>query len=176
MYPLPIPYSTKYAAMLLMTVPVKLGLLFFYKWAGRRQPSAVFGSLGLDSILDFLITLCAFCALSLSNKIGLSFDGFAGMAISAILIVQSIGFIKDSLGSLLGKRDEKLCKRIEESVRSVDGVKDVKDVQCHTYGKNTVANIIVETFDTTVSKELIERIKEKTESENLYGVFVDIGG
>ena len=176
LYPLPIWYTSKYALALVLTMPVKVLLLLFYRWAGKKQPSAVFGSLGLDSILDFFITLCSVTALTLSNQVGFTFDGFAGLGISAILIVQSIGFIRDSLGQLLGRRDEELCQRIRQEILGVDGVTDVLSVQCHTYGENTVANIVIETEDRTVSKELIDTIKEKTADEKLYDLFVDIGG
>jgi divalent metal cation (Fe/Co/Zn/Cd) transporter len=176
MYPLPISYTAKYAAMLLFTVPVKLFLLLFYRRASKKQPSAVFGSLGLDSILDFFITLCSFSALILSHYIGLTVDGLAGLGISCVLVFQGVGFVKESLGTLLGKRDNALCERISSAVSKVDGIKSVRSVQCHIYGKNTVADIVVEMEDETVSKDLIERIKAEIKEENVSEIYVGIGG
>ncbi|MBE6835915.1 MAG: cation transporter [Ruminococcaceae bacterium] len=176
MFPLPVWYSTRRALTLLLTIPAKFGLLMFYKRASKKQPSAVFGSLGLDSILDFLITLCSLSALVLSEKIGLTFDGIAGLVISLILIVQGIKSVKESLSTLLGKRDGELCERIEKAVSLVDGVKSVKSVQCHSYGKRTVADITIETEDSTVSKDLIEKIKGEIKEENITEIFVGIGG
>ena len=176
MYPLPISYTAKYAAMLLFTVPVKLGLLLFYRCASKRQPSAVFGSLGLDSVLDFFITLCSFSALILSHYIGLTVDGLAGLVISCVLIFQGFGFVRESLGTLLGKRDDALCERISRAVSKVDGVKSVRSVQCHIYGKNTIADIVIETKDATVTKDLIERIKSEIKEENISDIYVGIGG
>lgn len=176
MYPLPLSFTVKYAVMLLLTVPVKFLLLLFYRWASKKQPSAVFGTLGLDSILDFFITLCSFAALTLSHFVGLTVDGPAGLCISAILIFQGVKFAKESLGELLGRRDRALCERISNAVSNVEGVKAVCEVQCHVYGKNTVADITVETENGTVSKELLNRIKQEIKEENLSEIYISIGG
>ncbi|MBO4339491.1 MAG: cation diffusion facilitator family transporter [Clostridia bacterium] len=176
MYPLPIWYTARRAVILLLTVLVKLGLLAFYRWASKKQPSAVFGSLGLDSILDFFITFCSLCALVLSEKTGLSLDGIAGLVISLILIVQGVKFVRDSLGVLLGRRDDGLCERIGNAVSGVDGVTGVQSVQCHVYGKRTVADIVIETENAAVSKELIEKIKENINEENISDIYINIGG
>jgi cation diffusion facilitator family transporter len=176
MYPIPVSFTTKYALVIALTVPTKLLLLLFYKWASKKQPSAVFGSLGLDSLLDFFITLCSLSAFVFSDKTDLNIDGIAGMIISVILIIQGVKIVKESFGELIGKRDNALCERIEKSVIRVDGVNAVKDVRCHIYGKKAVANITLCTENGVVSEELIQKIKNEINDEFVCEIYVNIGG
>lgn len=176
MYPLPISFSVKYAAAVLLTVPVKLLLLLFYKRAGKRTASPLLGSLGLDSILDFFITLCSFAALTLSNAVGFSVDGVAGVIISVILIVEGVKSVRDSLGILIGKSDEALCEEIASSVLKIDGIKRVENVAVHSYGKKQIANITVCVENGVVSNETVEKIRASLDAEKVSEVFINIGG
>lgn len=175
-FPLPIWYSAKYALTIAMTIPVKVLLLLFYRWASKKQPSAVFDSLGLDSLLDFFITLCSFSALVLSRKTELNVDGIAGMIISTILVIQGVKVVREAFGELIGKRDNALCERIKESVSKVEGVGSVESVECHKYGKRFVANITLQPIGSDVSGELIKKIKEEINEENLTELYINIGG
>lgn len=176
MYPIPVSYTVKYALVIALTVPVKLLLMLFYKWASKKQSSAVFGSLGLDSLIDFFITLCSISAFVLSDKTDLNVDGTAGMIISVILIIQGIKIVRKSFDELIGKRDNDLCERIEKCVLKVEGVSEVKKVECHIYGKKIVANISLVTENSAVSEKLIAEIKNEINDESVSEIYVNIGG
>ena len=176
MYPLPIWYSVKYAAVIILTVPVKLLLLVFYKKSNKRLGSAVLDSLSLDSLLDFFITLCSFAALTLSNSVGFSVDGFAGLGISIILIIQGIKAVRESAGVLIGKRNTELCEKIMNALSNDEGIPEIKSVECHIYGDRVIANITVKTDEGSLSQEIIDAIKEKIIPSPATDIYINFGG
>ena len=176
MYPLPIWFSVKYAAVIILTVPVKLLLLAFYRRSNRKLGSAVLNSLSLDSLLDFFITLCSFAALTLSNFAGVSVDGFAGFGISIILVIQGIKAVKESFGVLIGKRDNELCQRIYEAICFDANLTAVKSVECHAYGERIIANITVDAAEGCLCEKAIDEIKEKIVPSLATDVYINFGG
>ncbi len=176
MYPLPIWYSSKYAAMVALTLPVKLLLFFLYKRSNKKLSSPVLDALSFDSILDLFITLCSLTALFVSNRLGFSADGFSGMVISVILVFQSIKIVKNAFGTVIGKRDSSLCEKIENAVSQIGLPVTVENVTCHVYGEKIIANLTLDLNGTELSKETVERIRNALSPETVSDVYINIGG
>ena len=90
MYPVKISYLGKYAFLILLTMVIKLIMALIYTKINKKQPSAVFKALIMDSYLDTAITLCAFFSLTLSVKINFAIDGVISIAIGIIITVSAI--------------------------------------------------------------------------------------
>jgi cation diffusion facilitator family transporter len=176
-YPLPIWYSSRYALMILLTVPVKILLLAFYRRANKKVGSPVLDSLALDSKLDFFITLCSFAALTFSSQFGFSVDGIAGMIMSVILVAQGIKIVKEAFGSLLGRRDVITCALIKAEISErFEGVLSVDSVQCHIYGDKKIANITVRAENADLTQDLLRDIEKSVVPVFADEVYIRTGG
>lgn len=87
MYPIPVSYSKKYAALVTVTIFVKIIMGIIYIFINKKQASPVFRTLILDSFLDSGITFTALLGFSLITKVNYAIDGvFAviiGIAVAA---------------------------------------------------------------------------------------------
>ena len=175
MYPLRIFYTSKYALMLLVTVPVKLLLLLFYRHSNKKLGSEVFKSLSLDSVIDSLITLFSFTAFVLSQKLDFSADGIAGLIISAVMIAQGVKIVKESFGFLIGKRDNILCEKIENAVKESNPDISVSNIQCHIYGERRVATMTVVPNETESLEELVCSLENTLVPDTVSEIYINIG-
>lgn len=140
MYPVAVWYNTVYAVDIAATAVVKLLLLAYYKAASKRNGSSVITGLCRDCVIDFFITLCALTAFTLSAKADFSIDGFAGMAVSAVLLVDAILVIKSSAGVLIGRTDAGAVEKARKILSSC-GIDGIIRIGCHRYGSVSVFDV-----------------------------------
>ncbi|MCD7827901.1 MAG: cation diffusion facilitator family transporter [Clostridiales bacterium] len=138
MYPTPVWYSVKYALLVGLTAGVKLGMAVFYRAFQKKYPSPVIKDMALDSIMDFFISLTAVISFTLSDRIGYSVDGFAGLAISIAVIAEGFKILSSSCKKLMGKRDDEICGKAEEFLLSRPEIVSVKRIINHSYGSFSV--------------------------------------
>lgn len=101
MYPTPVWFSPLYLGVLLGTAAVKLGMFVFLAFAVKTNASPVISVMKTDSILDCCITLVTALTLFVSARGTYSVDAFAGLAISAVIIVSAVRSIISSGASLI---------------------------------------------------------------------------
>lgn len=178
LYPVPVWYSTVYAAVIAATAAVKLLLALFFKTFGKKTGSSVIKSFSTDSLLDFFITFCTLLSFSLSKHLSFSADGFAGAIISIILIIQGIRLAVSSCRRLVGKRDEALCLKIKHLVESHEKITEVCELECHSYGEMKVFTAKVKT-DCLASAEiytLTQKIESEVSAEYGSRIYLTFGG
>ncbi len=170
MYPVPVWYSQKYALALAIGTAVKLGLFFVFKASNRKYPSQVFSNLTLDSILDFLISVCIIISFTLTQKVGYAIDAVMGLVASIVIIINGVKSVLSALKQIIGRRDDAVCKQCEQIINSFDGV-TAESVECHIYGENKIFNAVLDfdKDDNSVNNELLEslslKIKEQLDAE-----------
>lgn len=123
------------AAVLIMTMLVKLWLAFFYRTIGRRIQSPQMIAVVTDSFSDIAATGAALLVLIFSKFSQVHIDGFVGLIVSVFVFSAGIKIVKYTIGPLLGEPpDEDFVKQVEERILSYDGVSGIHDLILHNYG------------------------------------------
>lgn len=123
------------AAVLIMTMLVKLWLAFFYRTIGRKIQSPQMIAVVTDSFSDIAATGAALLVLIFSKFSQVHIDGFIGLIVSVFVFSAGIRIVKDTIGPLLGEPpDEDFVKQVEERILSYDGVSGIHDLILHNYG------------------------------------------
>ena len=170
MYPVPVWYSVKYAVALLIGAAVKLGLFFVFRASSKKYNSQVFSNLTLDSILDFLISVCIVVSFTLTQRVGYAVDSVMGMAAAAVIIINGIKSVLLSIKTIIGRRDDRLCGECESIIKSFDGI-ELYSLECHIYGETKIfnADLSFKSDDYSVNNELLNslclKIKEQLDAE-----------
>lgn len=167
MYPVPVWYSSLYAAIIAATAAVKLLLAFFIRVFEKKHGSDVIKGISADSTLDFFITLCTLISFTLTDKFSFSVDGLAGLLISAVLIIQGVISAANTVKKLVGKHDSKLCNKAKALIETDSEIESVTDIRCHSYGEIKVFNAVVTTKSKTADElsKLQERLDDALQKE-----------
>ncbi len=89
-YPLPIAYTQKYALLLFLTIPIKIGMGFLYFAARKKQPSAVLRALMLDCFLDSAMTAFVLMGFFLVSRVRFAADGIFAVAVGALILISAL--------------------------------------------------------------------------------------
>lgn len=168
-YPVPVWYSELYAAVVAATAAVKLALAVFFKALSKKSDTKVIKGLATDSMLDFFITLCTLVSFTLSAKTNFSVDGFAGILISLLLLIEGIKMTVSASGIILGKNNLAECEEIKAVIESQNEIDSVSDIKYISFGESRVytAEIIVNCNSADEISDLIERLENAVEKENI---------
>lgn len=178
LYPMPVWYSSVYAAVIAATAAVKLLLVFFFKAYGKKTDSPVIKGFSTDSLLDFFITLCTLLSFTLSEHLSFSADGFAGVIISIILIAEGIKSTVSAGRRLTGKRDGNLCARVTEILKAEEKISDIAELECHSYGETRIITAKVKADCETADEiyRLTEKIERVVKRETDSRIYLSFGG
>lgn len=168
-YPVPVWYSEIYAAVVAATAAVKLALALFFKFLSKKSETKIIKGLGTDSVLDFFITLCTLVSFTLSAKTNFSVDGFAGIFISLLLLIEGIKMTLSAVETILGKNNSDQCEEIKALIESDSGVDFVSDIKYVSFGETRVytAEISVNCSSAQEISDLTERLENAVERENI---------
>lgn len=133
--PEPIRFSVVAIVVLELAIVAKLWLGLFYRKMGRIIQSTALVAASADSINDVLATGAVLVAAIFARLTGIQIDGYMGLAVALFILFSGIGLIRKTLSPLLGEApDEDLVRRIEEKIKSYDGVIGFHDLVIHNYG------------------------------------------
>lgn len=168
-YPVPVWYSELYAVIVAATAAVKLALALYFRSAAKKSQAGIIKGLGTDSLLDFFITLCTLVSFTLSAKADFSVDGFAGIIISILLLIEGIKMTVSAVKTLIGKNNSDECEKIKAAVESDSAVEAVHGVSCITFGEARVytAEIGINCSSAKEVSDLVERLESAVERENI---------
>lgn len=178
LYPMPVWYSSVYAAIIAGTAAAKLLLVLFFKAYSQKTSSPVIKGFAADSLLDFFITLCTLLSFTLSERLSFSADGFAGIIISIILIIQGIKSTASAGRRLTGKRDTALCEKVRAILKSEEKVTEIFELECHSYGETKIFTARIKSDCKTADEiyRLTEKIENKVARESDSRIFLTFGG
>ncbi|MBD5103068.1 MAG: cation transporter [Subdoligranulum sp.] len=164
LHPTPVTFSAVSAAVLLLSVGVKLWMAAFNRGLGKRIGSAALEATAMDSRNDVISTAAVLAACVIAHFTHWTLDGWMGLAVACFILWSGIGILKDTLNPLLGEApDEALTAYIGKKVMSYEGVLGTHDLMVHDYGPGRrFASVHVEMAaeeDVMRSHEIIDNIE-----------------
>ncbi|MEG2054332.1 MAG: cation diffusion facilitator family transporter, partial [Oscillospiraceae bacterium] len=133
--PTPVEFTLTVAAVLVLSIFIKLWMANFNKKLGKKIDSQILLATAIDSRNDVFSTLAVLVAAIITYFTNFSLDGIMGTAVAIFIIISGIGVLKDTVKPIIGEgANEELSRLIAEKVLSYDGVLGVHDLMVHDYG------------------------------------------
>lgn len=147
--PEPIHFSGVLAAILAMSMLVKLWMGAFNRELGNRIDSTVLRAAMQDSINDVVTTSVVVLGMVASRFTDLPVDGYIGLVVAMFVLWSGFSIARDTLSPLIGQAsDPDIAREIEEIVLGFDGIIGVHDLIIHNYGAGkSLASLHVEVPD-----------------------------
>jgi cation diffusion facilitator family transporter len=174
--PEPVIFSTPVAALLLVSVGLKLCQQLFYRRLGRRINSQALLANAADSRNDAVTTLAVLAGALVSHFTGAMLDGIMGVLVALFVIWSGISMLREALNPLLGEVPTKeLVDAIHTKILGYPSVYGLHDLMVHNYGHDRCfASVHVElpaAQDIMVSHEIVDEIeRDFLETMNLHMV------
>ena len=135
LHPVETDFSALSAAVLGVSILIKLWLCLFNRSLSRRIGSAAMAATATDSLSDAAATSVLLAGGLLGRLTGLPLDGWLGLAVAVFILRSGWGAAKDTIDPLLGQRpDPALVREIRETVLSHPQVVGMHDLVIHDYG------------------------------------------
>lgn len=135
LHPAPVEFSPVVAAVLLMSILVKLWLALFNRTLGRRIGSATLQATAADSRNDVISTGAVLLAAAVETWTSWTIDGYVGLLVALFIIWSGVGIARDTIDPLLGKpTDPALRQLIAREIFQSDKVLGFHDLMVHDYG------------------------------------------
>ena len=172
--PVPVVFSAPLAAVLVLSIAVKLWLCLFNRTLGREINSTTLLATSEDSRNDIITTAAVLLAAVIEAVSGLSIDGFVGLAVSLFILYSGAKLAKETISPLLGEAaSPELQSRIVDYISAQPKVLGYHDLMVHDYGPGQrFASIHVEmdrSEDPLQCHELIDDMeRECLESHNIH--------
>ena len=137
--PQPVQTGWLTAAILLVSIAVKLYMAMYNRSVGKKIASAAMEATAADSISDTVSTAVVLLCMVFTRFTGVNIDAYAGLAVAAFIIFTGIGAARDTLSPLLGQApDPEFVRSIEDIVMSHPEVIGMHDLIVHDYGPGRV--------------------------------------
>ncbi len=165
------------AAILFVSIGVKLWLFVFNRKLGRRIQSKVMAATAADAVGDAVITASTVFSLLFFRATGINIDGWIGLGVSATVMWAGIGVARDTLRPLIGEAvPPEEYDKISRFVEGYPGILGSHDLIVHNYGPGrSMASIHAEVpnnADMELSHEVIDRIER--DAKEMLGIFLVI--
>lgn len=135
LHPEPVDFSPAAAAVLLLSILVKLWLSAFYRALGRRIQSTAMEATAVDSRNDVISTAAVLAAAIVGAVTKLCIDGYVGLAVALFILWSGVGIARETINPLLGERESpELRRTIIDEVRKKEKVLGFHDLMVHDYG------------------------------------------
>jgi cation diffusion facilitator family transporter len=162
--PDPVTFSPLVAALLLISIGIKLWQGLFYRAVGRRINSRSLLANAADSRNDVITTVTVLTGAIIAHLTGLILDGILGVVVALFVIWSGVSMLRDALSPLLGDApNRELVEAISVKIRSYPSVFGLHDLMVHNYGPDRCfASVHVElpaAQDIMVSHEIIDDIE-----------------
>lgn len=128
-------FSWTVAALLVVSILLKLWLCLFYSKLGNMIASDAIKASAADSRNDILSTGAVLAAAILSKVTGFNTDGYMGTVVALFILVSGIKLISDTVSPLLGMAPSRdIVDSIYKKILSYDGISGIHDLTVHNYG------------------------------------------
>ena len=161
------------AAVLGLSILVKLWLGLFNKKIGRRIDSSVMRATAADCLSDALATgavLISTLILLLFPSVTLNLDAYMGVIVAVLILVAGVKILNETKNSILGEApSDEIVKQITEVVESYPDVLGIHDLTVHNYGPgHVIAALHVEVdgkIDVFHTHDVIDNIERQLRRE-----------
>ena len=135
LHPVAVNFSPATAAVLLISIAVKLWMSLFNRSLGKRISSSVLMATSADSRNDCIATAAVLAAALAESFWNLRVDGWMGLAVAVFILWSGWNLAKETVSTLLGESpDPKLREQIVEDILSRPEVLGYHDLMIHDYG------------------------------------------
>jgi len=134
-HPVPVDLSPVMAAVLLISIAVKLWMALFNRNLGKRISSTALMATAADSRNDCIATTAVLAAAMAEQFLGLRVDGWMGLVVAAFILWSGWNLAKDTVSTLLGESaDPMLREKIVDYIAAQPKVLGYHDLMVHDYG------------------------------------------
>ena len=124
--------------MIAVSILIKLGLAYYYNRIYLSTKLISIKAQVSDSLSDIARNLVIVLGYFLTLKTGLNLDGYIGVAVSVLIVINGFRLFSETSSILLGKAgDSKLREEIEKILKENKQVLGVHDLRIHSYGLET---------------------------------------
>ncbi len=128
-------FSPISAAILAVSILIKLWMYFFNRKVGKKIDSQTVLATAKDSLNDSIATFAVLLGMIFFRFTGYSIDGYIGLMVSGIILYAGYQTIRDALSPLLGQApSSELVEDIKNTVLSHEGIIGIHDLIIHNYG------------------------------------------
>lgn len=128
-------FSALILAILVVSVCVKLYMVFYNSQIGKKIDSAAMRATATDSLSDVCATTVVLIATLVGHFTGLQIDGYCGALVGVFILFAGVGAARETLNPLLGQApDEEFVNHITEIVMSHEEIRGMHDLIVHDYG------------------------------------------
>ncbi len=134
-HPEAVTFSWLAAAILLVSIAVKLYMYMYNKAVGKKIGSAAMAATAADSLSDMAATAAVLLSMIVGRLANVQLDGWVGLLVALFILWSAVQAARDTISPLLGQApDPALVKEIEALVMAHDTVVGVHDLVVHDYG------------------------------------------
>ena len=135
LHPEAVSFSWLAAAILLVSIGVKVYMYLYNKAVGKKIRSAAMSATATDSLSDTVATAAVLAAMLIGRLTNVQLDGWVGLLVALFILWSAVQAARDTVSPLLGQSpDPMLVKEIEALVMAHDTVVGVHDLVVHDYG------------------------------------------
>ena len=133
--PEPLEFSLLTAAVLLVSIGIKLWMSLFNRKLGNYISSSTLMATSADSRNDCIATTAVLTAALVEQFLGLRVDGWFGLGVAAFILWSGWNLARDTVSTLLGESaDPLLREKIVDYIASQPKVLGYHDLMVHDYG------------------------------------------
>ena len=128
-------FSALSVCILSGSILVKLYMAFYNRAVGKRIHSAALAAAAADSLSDAAATAAVLAASLIARLTGANIDGWAGAAVSLLILWTGLRSARETISPLLGKAPEpEFVRRVGEIVSDSRDILGMHDLMVHDYG------------------------------------------
>ena len=170
--PTDIIFSYLLIIVLMLSILGKIILYLFYRNCGSQINSVVLEASASDSLNDVFSTLAVLVSTIIYKLFNINFDGLIGLFVALLIFKGGLVIIKDSVNKILGEApSHEFVLKIENKIRSYEGVNDLHDLIVHSYGQTRSFISVHVEVDSRIgvleSHELIDEIEKDFLKEHI---------
>lgn len=134
-HPAAVDFSVLTAAILMVSICVKLYMCWYNLKIGKAVDSAAMRATAMDSLSDSVATAAVLAASAVGHFTQARIDGWCGIVVALFILWSGMNSARDTLDPLLGQPPSKeFVESIREIVMSHGGVLGLHDLVVHDYG------------------------------------------
>lgn len=133
--PEPVEFSIVSAAILGVSILVKLYMSMYNRALSRKIDSVAMKATATDSLSDAIATAVVLISMIVGHFTGLAIDGYTGALVALMILWAGVCAARDTISPLLGTApDKEFVNRVYSIVRACPMVTGVHDLVIHDYG------------------------------------------
>lgn len=133
--PTAVEFSAVTAAVLIVSIGVKLWMCLFNRTLGRRIDSTALLATAADSRNDCAATAAVLLAAVIEYVLDIRVDGYFGLGVAAFILWSGWNLARDTISPLLGESaDPELREKIVDYIQAQPKVLGYHDLMVHDYG------------------------------------------